>query len=249
MNFKEYGDKNNKTIMLLHGGGLSWWNYREEAELLKEKYHVILPILDGHADSDRGFTSIEDNAQEIIDFINENYNGHICFIGGLSLGAQVLVEMLSRKSDVCDYAIIESALVKPLSTASKVVKPSIKLSYKLISKKWFAELQFASLKIRKDLFDDYYRDSCKIKKEDLIAFLAANVRYTVKDTIKDTKAKVLIVVGRRENFPMINSAKILNEKIKGSTMKILPGYYHGGFSLNNPTQYIGAIYGLIGSNE
>ena len=23
----------------------------------------------------------------------------------------------------------------------------------------------------------------------------------------------------------------------------------GGFSLNNPTQYIGAIYGLIGSNE
>ena len=32
MNFKEYGDISKKNIMLLHGGGLSWWNYKEEAE-------------------------------------------------------------------------------------------------------------------------------------------------------------------------------------------------------------------------
>ena len=37
MNFKEYGDNSKDTIMLLHGGGLSWWNYREEAEKLKDK--------------------------------------------------------------------------------------------------------------------------------------------------------------------------------------------------------------------
>ena len=71
MNFKEYGDNNKDTIMLLHGGGLSWWNYREEAEKLKNSYHIILPILDGHSESDRSFTSIEDNAQEIIDYIKE----------------------------------------------------------------------------------------------------------------------------------------------------------------------------------
>ena len=74
MNFKEYGDNNKDTIMLLHGGGLSWWNYREEAEKLQESYHIVIPILDGHSDSDRGFTSIEDNAQEIIDYITNNYN-------------------------------------------------------------------------------------------------------------------------------------------------------------------------------
>ena len=53
MKFKEYGNINNDTIMLLHGGGLSWWNYREEAEKLQESYHIIIPILDGHSDSDR----------------------------------------------------------------------------------------------------------------------------------------------------------------------------------------------------
>ena len=34
MNYKEFGKDIPKTIMLLHGGGLSWWNYREEANKL-----------------------------------------------------------------------------------------------------------------------------------------------------------------------------------------------------------------------
>ena len=30
MEYKEYGSKNNDIIILLHGGGLSWWNYIDE---------------------------------------------------------------------------------------------------------------------------------------------------------------------------------------------------------------------------
>ena len=70
MRYVEYGKENNNIILLLHGGGLSWWNYEEAAKSLQKDYHVILPILDGHAGSDKSFTSIEDNATEIIDFID-----------------------------------------------------------------------------------------------------------------------------------------------------------------------------------
>ena len=70
MVIQEYGTEHKETILLLHGGGLSWWNYRDAAELLQDEYHVILPILDGHAGSDRSFTSIEENASEIIGFID-----------------------------------------------------------------------------------------------------------------------------------------------------------------------------------
>ena len=45
MNYVEYGKAHNEVIVLIHGGGLSWWNYREVAELLSDDYHVILPIL------------------------------------------------------------------------------------------------------------------------------------------------------------------------------------------------------------
>ena len=85
MRFQEYGTKQKNVILLLHGGGLSWWNYREAAKLLQGEYHVILPILDGHSGSDRPFTTIEDNASEIISFMYEHLNGSALLIGGLSL--------------------------------------------------------------------------------------------------------------------------------------------------------------------
>lgn len=34
MNLIEYGNKNKEVILLLHGGGFSWWNYREAAGIL-----------------------------------------------------------------------------------------------------------------------------------------------------------------------------------------------------------------------
>ena len=83
MRYQEYGLQQKETILLLHGGGLSWWNYREAAELLQNEYHIILPILDGHAGSDRPFTTIEENASEIISFIDKYMNGSVLLIGGL----------------------------------------------------------------------------------------------------------------------------------------------------------------------
>ena len=67
----EFGKQNSDVIMLLHGGGLSWWNYKAEAELLQSRYHVVLPILDGHAGRDNDFISIEKNADQLISFIDK----------------------------------------------------------------------------------------------------------------------------------------------------------------------------------
>ena len=245
MNFKEYGDNSKDTIMLLHGGGLSWWNYREEAEKLKNSYHIILPILDGHSESDRNFTSIEDNAQEIVEYIINNYNGHIRLMGGLSLGGQILLEILSRKNDICDCAIIESTLAIPMKAIYKMIRPAFSMSYGLISKKWFSQMQFKSLKIKKDLFNEYYRDTCKISKEDMIAFMEANSKYEIKDSLSSTKAKVLVVGGDKDRPIMKKSASIIHQKINGSRIEILPNYYHGDSSINNPQQYVKAINELI----
>ena len=73
MKVVEFGRKDAPVAVLLHGGGLSWWNYREAARLLQQKMRVVLPLLDGHAGSDRHFTSIEDNAREVIG--SEEFSG------------------------------------------------------------------------------------------------------------------------------------------------------------------------------
>ena len=246
MRYVEYGNQNPETVILLHGGGLSWWNYREVAQLLADKYHVVLPILDGHADSDAPFTSIEDNATRLIAYIDEHHGGSIYALGGLSLGGQIVVEMLTQKPDICRFALIESALVKPMKLTHALIGPTFGMSYGLIKQKWFAKMQAAYLGIPKKLFDDYYRDTCKITKEDMIAFLKANCGYSVKPALGNTKAKVHIVFGSKEQSSIRTSGKLLNHTIPGSTMEVLPGYRHGEFSLMHPQAYAQMLLTMIG---
>ena len=49
MEYVEYGMEQKNIIIFLHGGGLSPWNFCEEAKQLKEKYHVIISVLDWHS--------------------------------------------------------------------------------------------------------------------------------------------------------------------------------------------------------
>ena len=241
----ECGKENSEVIILLHSGGLSWWNYREGAGLLKEKYHVVIPILDGHAGSDKDFSSIESNAKDIIKYIDEVHNGSVSLIGGVSLGGQILVEMLSQRKDICQFAIIESALVIPMKVTHMLIKPMMDMSFGLIKKEWFSKLQFKSLKIKKELYDDYYRDTCQITKENMIAFLQANSCFTVRIELEESCAKAHIFVGKKEQSKMIRSAHRLCNILPDSTLEIMDKWYHGEFSLNHAKEYAEKIIEIL----
>ena len=245
LNYVEYGKENRDVIILLHGGGLSWWNYKEAAEILRTDYHVILPILDGHTGRDKPFTTIEDNASEIIEFINKQFGRSVLMMGGLSLGGQILLEVLSQCKDICKYAIVESALVIPSKFTYSMIKPAFGSGYGLIKYKWFSKLQYKSLRIKKNLFDEYYRDTCGISKSDMIAFLQENSLYSLKETIRDCQATVQIFVGEKENHAMRKSAKIIHGKIKDSCIQVLPNMYHGEFSINHADDYVSRILEMV----
>ena len=237
MNCVEYGKQNQDVLIFLHGGGLSWWNYREEAELLGQDYHVVLPILDGHAGSDRPFTGIEDNASEIIEYVDQNFGGQMLMMGGLSLGAQILLEILSKRGDICRHALVESAAVLPARLTHAMIAKAVGSSYGLIKNRAFAKLQFRSLHIKASLFEDYYRDTCLLKKSDMIAFLEANTSYELKDSIRGCRAKVQVFAGKKEKREIIKSARAIKEALPDCKVNFLDGLRHGEFSLNKAEKY------------
>ncbi len=245
MHYVEYGKENNNIILLLHGGGLSWWNYEDTAKSLQKDFHIILPILDGHAESDKPFTTIEDNAAEIIAFIDTHFGGSVFMIGGLSLGGQILLEILSQRNNICKYAIIESALVIPSKITHSMIKPAFGSCYGLIQYKWFSKLQFKSIKIKPDLFDCYYKDTCDISKNDMIAFLQANSLYSLKESIKSCEAKVFVFVGEKENNTMLKSAEMIHQTLRNSFLQVIPKLYHGEFSINHGKDYANKIREII----
>ena len=245
MKYREYGERSSKTILLLHGGGLSWWNYREAAELLQNEFRVILPVLDGHAGSDRPFTTIEDNAEEILAFIDEHLGGSVSLLGGLSLGAQTALEIVSRRKDVCSCALIESAAVLPSKLTNALIGPAFGMSYGLVQHRSFAKLQFRSLRMKEDLFEDDYRDTCAIRKDDMIAFMKASTSYTLKGQAAETSAKLYVFAGEKETGEIRESAREIVRKIPSSELMTLNGLRHGEFPINHAAIYAEAVRQIL----
>ena len=242
MKVVEVGQENQDVIVLLHGGGLSWWQYQAQMDLLCENYHVVLPILDGHAGSDADFTSIEDNAKRLLDYIDKTYGGSVFLIAGLSLGGQILLEMLALRKDICQYAIVESAAIIPDKLTAGLVAPLFSMSFPLIKKKWFAKVQFCYLGIRADLFEHYYGDTVKLSKQNLIAFIKASSLYQVKKNLKNSLARVRIIVGEKETKKMHASARYLHDLLPDSRLEIKAGLAHGQYAINQPDLYVKELF-------
>ena len=232
MKFTEYGKKDGDTVILLHGAGLSWWNYKKEAELLADRFHVILPVLDGHEGSDRPFTSIKSAAEEIIGFIDTCCGGTVLAIGGLSLGGQILLEIAARRNKISRFFLFESTLAIPMRVTAAFIPSSVSISYPLIKHKWFSKLQAKTLGIPADLFETYYESSIQISKESLSRMLLENAAFMPASSIKETNALVIV-----------------NEMIEGSKLRILPGYKHGELSLRHPEEYVALLVKMIDGNS
>lgn len=237
LKFMEFGAPGTPVVFLLHGGGLSWWSCRDVVSGLQDRYFVVTPILDGHGeDGETEFISIENSAQKLLRRIDERYGGHIFALCGLSLGAQITAEALAQRPGLAEYAVIESALICPLGF-SHLTQSAIRLTYGLVQRRWFAKLQAKSLALPDDMFEDYFADSKKISLKSLQNITRSNAAYTVKFTLRNTTAKVLVAAGEKEPTVMKKSAETLHETIPGSQLYLAPGLRHGELSIAHGREY------------
>ena len=249
MIFKEFGNKNMPVIIFLHGGGLSWWSWKPQIEALQKDYCIVTPIIDGHGDAcDTTFVSIKKSAEQVIKYIKENCNGKVFAICGLSIGAQIIVEILSKECDITENAVIESALVYPMKMATALTVPMYNMCYGLIKKRWFAKLQAKTLNVPDELFETYYEESSRMTKESLINITISNGDYPMPLTLCNTKAKTLILVGEKELSIMKKSASLLHQTINGSFLKVIEKSGHGEISLIYPDKYLNLLQQLFLSN-
>ena len=248
MKFITFGHSDDPVILLLHGGGLSWWSLEPIAKSLAGRFHVVTPVIDGHGeDGETTFLSIEDSANKVLAYIDEQCHGKVYALGGLSIGAQIALEALSRRPDIANHAILEGTLVCPIPGTKTWMVPMIRLSYGLIRYKWFSRLQAKTLLVPEPLFLRYYEDSKKMSRLSLLNITVSNGSYALKSGIGYTTAKVLILVGEKEPGIMRKSAKLLHERIPGSQLLLCKGMGHGELSLAHPEQYLKTMTAFLGN--
>ena len=96
--------------MLIPGLGVSYEIFCPLVELLRERYHIVAAQVDGFTlGKHTAFTSVDDQAGQIIDYIRHHLAGHIECVYGLSLGGKILSRILERNEVVVEHAIMDAA--------------------------------------------------------------------------------------------------------------------------------------------
>ena len=247
MRFHEFGYKNFPHILLIHGGGNSWWNYLRQARILSDKFHVILPTLDGHGEEyQRDYISTENSAQQIMDYIKNNCNGKLFAIGGVSLGGQIAIELLSLDSDIAQKAIIDGSICIPQPNLSRISTIVVKIFGKLMFSKSASKIQlslmekiYPNMAYPEEIENYYMEDMPRLPMKTLVTMYKTYMgKYRLKESITESKAQVLYIYGEKEMRCVKESAKLFQKMHPDCILYEAKGYNHGYLSAYLPLEWI-----------
>lgn len=234
--YKEYGNMEGPLMLFIHGGGVGGWMWDKQVEYFTD-YHCIVPDLpeQGQRHSRQPF-SIQYSAQKLIGLLEQKGKGKKIIAIGFSLGAQIIIQMLSMKPDLIDYAVINSASVRPVPFVKLFIKPSIQMTFPLIKNKRFSRMQAKALYIDNEQFETYYEQSVNMKSDSLTRILKESLSYRLPAGFAKANSRILVTAGSKERSTMLKSVHEIVQSNPNCTGIVLEGVGHG-VTLANPSMF------------
>ena len=204
---------------MLIRAGRSYLSYLREARLLQYKYHIILPVIDGHGEEGNiSYISTEKTVDQLIEYIDNNCDGKLFAVSGVSLGGQIIIELLSRRNDIVEKAIVESGLCIPqpflIKYSTFVVKLCGKCLFSQTSNKWALTISPKRMRYPKEIAELYMRDITSIRNEPLIQIFDTYYQYTLKESLKDSQADTIYWYGGKEMKCIKQFSKLFQSYMK-----------------------------------
>ena len=245
MKFREFGNPKNPHIMLIHGGGNAWWNFKRQAEAMSSYYYVILPTLDGHGEEFASeYISTENTADKLLNYIDSHCGGHLFALCGVSLGGQIVMELLSRRSDVTQKAIIDGSICYPQLGMARFSISVFKLLGKHIFSERACRWQLAmmpkmlpkKMQFPEEIKEYYIQDMPLTPIKTLLTMYL--MEYTLKDSVKNTMAQVQYWYGEKEMKCVKQSALQFCEMVPRCQIYEAKGYNHGYLAIYLPDEWL-----------
>lgn len=245
--FHEFGNEKNPHIMLIHGGGNAWWNYLRQARVLSELYYVILPTLDGHGEEyNTSFVSTEDTGDKLMEYIDSRCGGKLFALCGVSIGGQIVIELLSRRPDLAKKAIIDGSICYPVPNLAKLCILTVKIFGKWLFNEKACKKQINKMNVKfpekmlfpKEIQEYYIKDISRLRIKTLENIYQTYMNYQLKDSLKYTKADIMYWYGEKEIKQVKKSAQIFRTYVPNCKLYEAKGYNHGYLAVYLPEEWI-----------
>ena len=219
-----------------------WRKFREIFMPLEQDWHVIYPAMDGCYDGAPDFKNFSDECEKIEKYIDENHNGMLDAVIGMSQGATLMAILMSRGGIRIDKAILDGVYVahQGILCARLGLKAFTKMQRNggVPSKAFIKALPLMGL-TENDLGEFqlmYWGGSYESMK----ANLYENYTYRIPDDFRIDHTKVFLWCGSREPYAR-KSHEILKKHIADYEERIFEGYGHGQKMVNETEDYLAEI--------
>lgn len=214
-------------VMLLHGGGVAGWMWRDLVSRLEQTHRVIVPDLPGHGKSAaENYSSHAETLVALAAVLRAESAGRSATVVGFSLGAQLAVLLAANHPTLVHEVVVVSAQARavPFTGATLAL---LSASAPLARQRWFAKLQARELFVPPALMEDYIATSAGISRETLVAAVGENMRFRIPDGWPQFPGRALILVGSAERGVMRASAQALTAAVPGGEVEVVDGCGHG----------------------
>jgi len=246
---KETGKNNDETIVFLHAGMPSGWMWDKHVESLKD-YHCLVPDLPEHGKSMeiKPFT-MESAANEIIEIIKERAHGGKAHIVGLSLGAQVAVQILSMAPEVVDHAVITGTLTREVgSNLSVMMNIFYKFYMRLKDVDFFIKMGMKAQSIPLEYFEDVKKDTKALTWNSLNNITKENRSFKIAENLCRSKNRVLVLMGEKEVKVVYESVLDLNKCLSNSKAYKVDNFGHT-WPLESPKLFSSIVRAWINDDQ
>lgn len=232
MNYLTYGDKNNKSVVLIHGMATTAETcFGSMLEYLKD-YYVVLVQVDGHIPGDEGILeSFEGACIDIERYIQSELGGKVYCIGGLSMGGSMTVEILGRNNIKAEKAFIDAAFIVKMNPVMAKIYTSLFVFFSEWLKKGHKIPKFVYDKIYDSMFGKSNRKIVEafylgIKKETIKNVCGFVYSYSMHEEISNYAGKAVFIYGEHEPYAR-KGAKRLKSYMPSLEIKELKDMGHG----------------------
>ena len=243
MTFNTYGDKGNPSLLLIPGLGVSYEIFLPLIDILKDRYQIVAAGIDGFLlGKESAFTSVDDEAGQIIRYIKGNLNGCLNVAYGLSLGGKILSRILERNEIAIGHAILDAAPLLPLPKWS--VDP---LRYYQSANVWTC---YHWTGFWKWVFHSHYFD---VLLEECRKVWPYGKGKAVRDGYKDVYTHKLESIhgddihfwyGSKEAFVAKPQVRHLCKLFPDTKVEVFPGMNHGQLLIDHPEEVAKRISSL-----
>lgn len=235
MKFKTAGNPNGHRILLIHPMFATSKSFFNLIEYLKKDYFVITPTLDGHdKDENSTFLSIEDEADKILAYLQDNDIKELDFVLGTSLGAIIAFEVYKRNKICINKVYLDGG---PFFKFGPLLQKIAAKKFCNICSKIRKNPENAIKKLD-NLFpgigSEMMEVCCRITKESVKNLARACYSFTLPSLDKTEQKAVIFLYGTKEPARL---CIFRLKKYKYSHIIKKNGFNHCGYLLSCPKEY------------